>query len=266
MSDFIKFEKTGSIVCLTMNRPEARNALIGENDGQEIVDACQRVNLDNSARVVILTGAGSAFSSGGDLKKVKASLGTGLGQPSLSRQAYRNGIQRIPLALYNLDVPTIAAVNGPAIGAGCDIATMCDIRLASDTATFAESFVRIGLVAGDGGAWLLPRAVGLSRAYEMAFTGDAINAQQALEYGLVSRVVAPDALMQEANALAERIARNPGQALRMTKRLMREGQHTRLDTLLEMSASFQALAHWTPEHEEALNAFAEKRQPNFEGM
>ncbi len=115
---------------------------------------------------------------------------------------------------------------------------MCDIRIASDTATFAESFVRVGLVAGDGGAWLLPRAVGLSCACEMAFTGDAITAQQALEYGLVSKVVPLQELMTKAHVLAERIAKNPGQALRLTKRLLREGQHTRLDTLLEMSALY----------------------------
>ena len=264
MTDFIRFEQDGAVVTLTMNRPEARNALIGELDGQEIIDACGRINADNRIRAVILTGAGSCFSSGGDLKKIKASLGTGLGEPALSRQAYRNGIQRIPLALYNLEVPIIAAINGPARGAGCDITTMCDIRIASDTATFAESFVRVGLVAGDGGAWLLPRAVGMSRACEMAFTGDAITAQQALEYGLVSKVVPLQELMTEAHVIAERITKNPGQALRLTKRLLREGQHTRLDTLLEMSASFQALAHWTKDHEEALNAFAEKRPPTFQ--
>ncbi|RZJ16187.1 MAG: enoyl-CoA hydratase, partial [Haliea sp.] len=191
------------------------------------------------------------------------SLGQGLGEPTRSRLAYRNGIQRIPLALQALEVPTIAAVNGPAIGAGCDLATMCDIRIAADIATFAESFIKVGLVPGDGGAWLLPRAVGMSRACEMAFTGDAIDARQALDYGLVSRVVPPDELMAAANELAARIARNPSQALRMTKRLLREGQHTRLDTLLEMSASFQALAHWTSQHEEAVDAFLNKRTPVF---
>lgn len=263
MTPFIKFEQDGAVVTLTMNRPEIRNALIGQDDGDDILNACQRITRDMSVRAVILTGAGTCFSAGGDIRKIRETLGTGLGKPTRTRHAYRNGIQRIPLALYNLEVPIIAAVNGPAIGAGCDLTTMCDIRLASEKATFAESFIKIGLVPGDGGAWLLPRAVGMSRACEMAFTGDAITAQQALEYGLVSRVVPPEQLLPEAQALAARIASNPGQALRMSKRLMREGQHTRLDTLLEMSASFQALAHWTEQHEEAVDAFLAKRPPIF---
>ena len=140
---------------------------------------------------------------------------------------------------------------------------MCDIRIASDRATFAEKFVQLGLVAGDGGAWLLPRVVGMSRAAEMAFTGDPVNAADALAWGLVSRVVPPEELMVETHRLAERIAKNPGLALRMTKRLLREGQHVRLDTLLEMAAGLQALAHKTKQYEEAANAFLERRTPVF---
>ena len=176
------------------------------------------------------------------------------------RNGYRAGIQRIPLALYNLDVPTIAAVNGPAIGAGCDLACMCDIRIASEKAKFAESFVKLGIIPGDGGAWLLPRIIGMSKAAELTFTGDTIGAAEALACGLVSKVLAPDQLMAEARALAERIAANPGPALRMAKRLLREGQHLRLDSLLEMSAAFQALAHHTPEHDTALAAFLQPKR------
>jgi enoyl-CoA hydratase/carnithine racemase len=142
----------------------------------------------------------------------------------------------------------IAAVNGPAIGAGLDLACMCDIRIASENAVFAESFVKIGIIPGDGGAWLLQRVVGVSKAAEMTFTGDPINAQEALACGLVSKVVAADRLMDEALALARRIAANPGHQLRMAKRLIREAQTNRLDTILEMSAAFQALAHSTEEH------------------
>jgi 1,4-dihydroxy-2-naphthoyl-CoA synthase len=157
----------------------------------------------------------------------------------------------VQLALEKLDVPIIAAVNGPAMGAGCDLTTMCDIRIAAESARFAESFVKLGLVAGDGGSWLLPRVVGLSKAYEMALTGDTIDAQQALACGLVSQVVPDAELMPAARKLALRIAANPTQAVRMTKRLIREGQQNRLDTLLEMAASFQALVHTTADHREA---------------
>lgn len=264
MGPFLLFEKSGPLVTLTMNRPDIRNAVSDLDAIDDFVDACGRIQADLSVRAVILTGAGSVFSSGGNLKTMRANLGTGLGEPAMIRHSYRQGIQRIPLALYNLEVPTIAAVNGPAIGVGCDLACMCDMRIASDRATFAESFVKLGIVPGDGGAWLLPRAVGLSRASEMAFTGDAIDAREALACGLVSQVVPHDELMAQAGRLAARITVNPGHALRMTKRLMREGQHTRLDTLLEMSAGFQALAHHTAQHEEALDAFIQKRPPVFQ--
>jgi enoyl-CoA hydratase/carnithine racemase len=180
-----------------------------------------------------------------------------------TRYEYRNSLHKMVLAVSNVEVPLIAAVNGYAIGAGTDLACMCDIRIASDNAVFAESFVKLGIIAGDGGAWLLPRVIGLSRACEMAFTGDSIDAQTALAWGLVSRVVPASSLMDEARSLARRIAANPGYALRMTKRLIKEGQHVRLDTLLELSASFQALAHTSPDHQEALDAMIEKREPRF---
>lgn len=184
--------------------------------------------------------------------------------PMPIRSEYRLGIQKLTLALYNLEVPMIAAVNGYAIGAGCDLACMCDIRIASETARFAESFIKVGIVPGDGGAWLLPRVVGMSKAAEMSFTGEMLDAPAALACGLVSRVVASEDLMDEAMALARKIAANPGPTLRLTKRLLREGQTTRLDTLLELSAAYQALAHKTAEHVEAVNAFVEKRKPRFD--
>jgi enoyl-CoA hydratase/carnithine racemase len=142
---------------------------------------------------------------------------------------------------------------------------MCDIRIASEKARFAESFVKLGIIPGDGGAWLLPRAVGLSKACEMAFTGDPVDGTEAARIGLASKVVPHEKLMEEALGLARRIAANPPHALRMAKRLIREGQHARLDTLLEMSAAFQALAHHTADHKEAIAAFLDKRKPNFTG-
>jgi enoyl-CoA hydratase/carnithine racemase len=142
---------------------------------------------------------------------------------------------------------------------------MCDIRLASDKALFAESFVKVGIVPGDGGAWLLPRVIGMPRASIMAFTGDTIDAAQALAWGLVAEVLPADELAARAQALAQRIAANPGHALRLTKRLLREGQHMRLDSLLELSAAFQALSHHTDDHLEAVNAMLDKRAPNYAG-
>ena len=257
---FLLTEQTGAVVTLTLNAPEERNALSHQSQWDEIVDACERIARDQSVKALILTGAGSAFCAGGNVKDMRDKKGIAGGTPYQIREGYRHGIQRIPLALYNLDVPTIAAVNGAAIGAGCDLACMCDIRIASAKAKFAESFVKLGIIPGDGGAWLLPRVVGMSKAAELTFTGDTIDAAEALHIGLVSRVVAPEDLMKEAQALAARIAANPAPALRMAKRLMREGQHMRLDSLLEMSAAFQAIAHHTKEHDQALEAFLESQR------
>ena len=262
MSDFLKIERDGAVVTWTMNAPEMRNALTGNSAVDEFLAAIDAANADASVRVVILTGAGSAFSSGGNVKDMKRFLGNEIG-PAEIAQWYRSGIQRLPLAMQKLEVPSIAAVNGPAIGAGCDLTCMCDMRIASTNASFAESFIRVGLIPGDGGAWLLPRVVGLSKAMEMSFTGDAVHADEALRCGLVSRVVAPEALMGEAQALAARIARNPGQILRFSKRLIREGQQQSLPSLLELSAGLQVLAHKSPAHAEAVTAFIDKREPKF---
>ncbi len=260
---FLNITRDGAIWTLTMNQPETRNALTGNTAVEEFVQVCDEIRRDASVKAVILTGAGPIFSSGGNVKDMQRFFDDAL-TPDAIREEYRQGIQRIPRALTQLDVPVICAINGPAIGAGLDLTCMCDIRIASETATFAESFVRVGIVPGDGGAWLLPRAVGRAKAAEMAFTGEAIDAQQALACGLVSRVVPADQLLPTARALADKIAANPGAVMRMTKRLLREGEHSTLESLLELSAGYQALAHKTADHREAVMAFVEKRKPRFQ--
>lgn len=258
MQPFLDYELEDGVAILTMNRPDQRNALTRYAYFQEFVDLCEKMSGDLSVRAVILTGRGPAFCAGGNIKDMQERTGIFAGSTSELRDNYRNGVQRIPLAFYNLEIPTIAAVNGPAIGAGCDLACMCDIRIASEKAVFAESFVQLGMVPGDGGAWLLQRAVGLSKACEMAFTGDPIDAREALACGLASRVVPAEALLDEARALARRIARNPSGALRMSKRLIREAQHLRLDTILEMSAALQAIAQHSDDHLSAVKKLSAK--------
>ena len=262
MSTFLNYEQDGGIVTLTMNQPETRNPLTGNSAVPEFIEACERITADASVKVVIVTGAGSVFSSGGNVRDMQRYTGNAIPGTTI-REDYRRGIQRLTLALFNLEVPTIAAVNGAAIGAGCDLACMCDIRIAAASARFSEAFVNVGIIPGDGGAWLLPRVVGMSKAAEMTFTGQVLDATEALDCGLVSRVVPDDGLMQSALTLARQICAKPGPVLRMSKRLLREGQHVRLDTLLEMSAAFQALAHKSADHEEAIAAFIEKRPPKF---
>lgn len=263
MNPFLDIQRDGAIVTLTMHAPEVRNALTGNSAVDEFVAACAQINADTSVRAVIITGGDTIFSSGGNVKAMQRYFDDALDATRIVDE-YRGGIQRLTRAVFGLEVPAVAAVGGPAIGAGCDLACMCDIRIASERATFAESFVKVGIVPGDGGAWLLPRAVGMSRAAEMAFTGDAVDAREALAIGLVSQVVPPEQLMSAARGLAARIAANSGPALRMTKRLMREGQTCGLDSVLELSATMQAIAHKTPQHREAVLAFIEKRKPQFE--
>jgi enoyl-CoA hydratase/carnithine racemase len=265
MSEPILYERDGAVVTLTLNLPELRNPISDNDVVDAIVAALDRLDEDSEARVAILTGAGSAFSSGGNLKKFGQPGGLSDPAPVRTRQNYKRGIQRLPVRFAELEVPVIAAVNGPAIGAGCDLACMCDLRIAGESARFAESFVKIGIVPGDGGAWLLPRVVGFSKASEMALTGDMIDAQEALACGLVSKVVPDSELLAEARKLADRIAVNPSHAVRMTKRLLWESRSGTLPTLLEMSASMQALAHATDDNKEAIAAFLEKRKPNFTG-
>lgn len=260
---FLLVERQGHVVTATLNRPEQRNAISEAGHSREISDFCDTVSRDRSIRVVVLTGSGDAFCAGGNIKHMKNREGMFAGSPFELREAYRGGIQLIPTALYELEVPVIAAINGPAIGAGLDLACMADIRLASDNAKFAERFVKLGVVPGDGGAWLLPRVVGMARASLMTLTGETIDATKALEYGLVTEVVPLEELTERVMDIAEKIAANPGHATRLAKRLLREGQDMKLAPLLELSAAYQALAHSTKDHHEAVTAILEKRSPKF---
>ncbi|CAB3745577.1 Short-chain-enoyl-CoA hydratase [Paraburkholderia sediminicola] len=262
MANFLNIHREGAILVLTMDQPDTRDMLAGNTAVQEIVDACTMIAADVSVRAVILTGAGSVFSSGENVRDMQK-YERDTPPPETACQEYRSGIQRVPKALYHLEVPVIAAINGPAIGAGLDLACMCDIRIASASATFAESFLTAGIVPGDAGAWLLPRVVGRAKAAEMAFFGEPVSSAEALECGLVSRVVEPEALMDTALNVAARIAANPGAVLRMTKRLLRGAEHGSLESSLELAANLQAIAHMDPGHHEAVRAFAEKRPPKF---
>lgn len=262
MADFLIYAQEESVVTLTMDQPEQRNPLTGNTAIAEFLVAIDRIHDDPRVRCVILTGNGPSFCAGGNIREMKRQADPEVTETDI-RQQYRRGIQRLTLALFNLEVPVIAAINGHAIGAGLDLACLCDIRIASNRATFAESFIKLGIIPGDGGAWLLPRIVGMSRAAELAFTGDTIDAQQALAWNLVSRVVAHEELMPSARELATRIAQHASHGLRFTKRLMRESIDSRLDTILELSAVFQAISHKTADHREAVEAFLEKRSPRF---
>ncbi|MBB1051087.1 MULTISPECIES: crotonase/enoyl-CoA hydratase family protein [unclassified Dietzia] len=258
-------ERADHIETWTLNLPDSRNPISDPAIVDALCDRVAAVNADHDVRAVVLTGAGSAFSAGGNVKDMVDKAGMFGGSPYELRNGYRGGIQRIPRALYHCEVPVVAAVNGPAVGAGCDLAVMCDLRVASTKAWFAESFVQLGIIPGDGGAWLLTKAIGPARAAEMALTGDRVKAEQAAAWGLVNEVVEPGNLLEAAHALAARVAKNPPHAVRMAKKLLRESQHQSLESLLELSAAMQALAHHTADHREALAAFGEKRAGEYTG-
>ncbi|MBU0996291.1 MAG: crotonase/enoyl-CoA hydratase family protein [Proteobacteria bacterium] len=261
----IMFNIENGIATIVLNRPENRNVITSHEMVSEIETACNYVNQDMNLKVLIITGKDPAFSSGGNVKEMAAKKGMFSGTPAQIMVNYKRFVQRIPRAVHTVEVPTIAAVNGAAVGAGCDLALMCDMRIASEKAKFGETFLNVGLIPGDGGAYFLPRVVGMAKACELTFTGDLISADEALKIGLVNNVVAHDDLMKKTIALAEKIASKPPEALRMAKKLIYMGQYMQLPELLEQSASFQALCHNTQDHFEALNAMFEKRQPIFKG-
>lgn len=254
----ILFQTQGHVATLTLNQPKIRNAITGADIIAEMEQACSTVNADMNIKVLIVTGADPAFSAGGNIKDMRSKQGMFSGSPIQIMENYRRNVQRIPLALCGVEVPTIAAVNGPAIGAGCDLALMCDIRIASKRAGFGETFLNVGLIPGDGGAYFLPRAIGMAKACELTFTGETIDAGTALTIGLVNHVVDHEALMSSAQAMAGKIAQKPAAALRMSKRLLYMGQYTPLTQLLDQSAAYQALCHHSKDHQEALDVLLAK--------
>ena len=264
-SALISTHRHDSVVVLTLNRPERLNALPDLEDGEAFASVCEAINADEAVRCAVITGAGRAFSAGGDLKAMKERRDLFEGSGAQIRERYRRVVHRIVRSLYGLEVPLIAAVNGPAMGLGCDIAGLADIRIASDRASFGVPFLKLGIIPGDGGSWLLPRNVGYARAAEMLFTARSIDAETAERWGLVNRVVAHDDLMDEAMATAEQVAAHAPQALRMAKSLLRQGRDMNFDQMLEMSAAMQALAHLTDDHIEGVSAVLDKRPADFTG-
>ena len=257
--------RQGAILIWTLDREARLNALPDLTDGDEFADACARANADMTVKCVVLTGAGRAFSAGGDLTAMRDRRDLFEGSGAEIRARYRRVVHRIVRSLYDLEIPLVSAVNGPAMGLGCGIAATADIRIASERASFGVPFLKLGIIPGDGGAWRLPRDVGYARAAEMLFTGRSIDAETAERWGLVNRVVPHDRLMDEAMITAGQIAGQPPQALRMAKTLMRQGRDQTFEQILELSAAMQALAHMTEDHLEGVAAVLEKRPGDFTG-
>ncbi len=236
------------VATLTLNRHDVRNALTGTALAQDICTVADWVNRCDDVSVLLITGAGSAFSAGGNVKHMAERSGEFAGDAAELAQRYRQGIQQIPLAMQGIEVPVIAAVNGAAIGAGFDLANMADMRYASTAAKFGETFLNLGIIPGDGGAWFMQRLIGYQRAFELTLTGRTIGAQEAKDLGLVLEVFAPEELMPRTLEMAQRIAAQPPKATRLTKRLMKMAQRTELKDFLDICAAFQGMCHQEPEH------------------
>ena len=262
MSKSVLYEQDKRIVTITLNRPDTRNAL-SEDIINGLINALKKADEDKKVGCIVLTGAGKSFSSGGNLQEIKNMTTKDNMSLTELEDWYRFGIQKIPLTMNSIDVPVIAAVNGHAIGAGNDLCTMCDIRIAAEDAKFSESFLRIGIIPGDGGSWFLPKIIGLARANEMILTCDVLNADKALDWGLVSQIVPNQELMDAAYKIANKIGSQPPEASRRAKRLLRMSQNVSLDKALEMAASQQAILQQLDDHREAIDALLEKRDPNY---
>ncbi|MCW8886626.1 MAG: enoyl-CoA hydratase-related protein [Motiliproteus sp.] len=248
------------VALLTLNRDDVRNALTGTELIDDIVNTVEWANSNREVSVLVITGSGSAFSAGGNIKEMRDRGGDFAGDVAEVEERYRRGIQRIPLALHKTEVPVIAAVNGPAIGAGFDLANMADIRIASNKAKFGETFLNLGIIPGDGGAWFMQRLIGYQRAFELTLSGRVIGAEEAKELGIVLEVVEPEQLLEHSLKLARKIANQPRDASRMTKRLMKAAQRMELPDFLDLCACFQGMCHNNPEHLEAVNRFLESQQ------
>lgn len=255
-----RLELDHRVATLTFERDDVRNALTGTALIDDIVAVAGWANRCDEVSVLILTGTGSAFSSGGNVKDMAERRGDFAGDVAAVATRYRQGIQRIPLALQAVEIPIIAAVNGPAIGAGFDLANMADVRIASETARFGETFLKLGIIPGDGGAWFLQRQIGYQRAFELTLSGRLIDAAEALALGIVLEVVAPDQLLPRARELAARFAAQPPKALRLTKRLMSMAQRMELKDFLDLCAVFQGMCHNEPEHHDAVQRFLARQK------
>ena len=261
----IIYTKDDGIAIITLNRPQVLNAFTPVMI-DEWVRAIEATKLDPEVRVVIVTGAGRGFCSGADVRSFREREHTD-GNPVVDgRYWLQHSVHRVPLALRTLDKPYIAAVNGPAAGAGMDMASMADLRIASETATFTMSYVNVGIVPGDGGCYYLPRIIGVARALDLIWTGRTIDAQEALQIGYVSQKVPPDQLMDTATTYAKKLARGPQVAIELAKRLVYEGLETNnLFKELRSAEHAMLIARATEDAIEGPRAWAERRPPQFTG-
>lgn len=254
----IILEISQGIATLTLNRPEVFNAF-NEQQSYDVIDALKKIEKDKSVRVVILTGEGKAFCSGQDLKSI-----AGNKNRSLSESLYKRYNPMIR-AMRNLPLPIICKLNGVAAGAGCSMALASDMIIASENASLIEVFINVGLVLDSGSSYFLPRLVGSARAFELSTMGSKVTATQALEWGMINRVVKHEDLDSETSKIAEYYSKAPTKAIALMKKMLNKSFHSDLDSMLEYEAYCQEIAGKSSDYQEGVSAFNEKRKPEFKG-
>ena len=254
-----KLSITNKIATLTFCRNDIRNALTGSYLIDDIINTINYVNKNNKISVLIITGEGKAFSSGGNVKEMLKKNSSFSGPVEEVEKKYRYGIQKIPKAMEKIEIPTIAAINGPAIGAGFDLACMCDFRIMSNKAYLAENFINLGIIPGDGGAYFLQKLIGYQKAAELTLTGRKIFPDEALDLGLILKKVEDYQLLKEANKLATEIAKKPKNTVRYTKRLLKMGSKLALSEFLDFCALFQGISHNHEDHKNAVKKMKFKK-------
>jgi enoyl-CoA hydratase/carnithine racemase len=257
-------KKTPYQLWLTLNNPDQSNA-ITEEMIQSLCAVLKHADFDPEVRVIVLTGQGKNFCSGGDVKAMESRTGMFQGESNELRQRYQQGIQQIPRTLEEIATPVIAMVNGAAIGAGCDLAMMCDLRIGTASTKFGETFTKIGLVPGDGGTFFLQRVVGYAKAMEMTLTGEIYSGAKAKDFGLLNDLVEDQDLENETQKKAAQIASSPPVAQSLAKKAMKVSYLHDLHTSLDLLASYQGITQRTQDHFEALDAIKNTRPPTFKG-
>lgn len=262
----IIFEKVDDIGIITLNRPERFNA-VSDQMTAELASAIDGLNKDDTTRALIITGAGQAFCAGADFKKGEAALGwaSETATPEAFMRGYRDIVPRLICGLQALNVPTIAAINGVAVGLGCDMCLACDIRIACENTKLASIWIKRGFIPAAGGFWMLPRLVGVGRAAELIFSGRFVEAEEGERIGLYNKVVPALSLKNEAIKMAQSFTQNPPVGLKLTKMMLYRGLSMDFRTGIELAGAVQAVAHSTEDHIEAINAWREKRPPKYKG-
>jgi enoyl-CoA hydratase len=264
MYEHIRVERTDDVVTLVLNRPETRNSMTPAM-GEELASAVEEIRKDTSVRVVVLRGSGKAFSSGGDLSMLARDTGLVSGSEAPTMAGSPRDFYERFLSIARLPQPTIAAINGHAIGAGACLALGCDLRVAVSTAKIGFTFTRLGIHPGMGATYFLPRLVGTSTACDLLFSGRILTAEEALRLGLVNRVAPPESFDEAVSSWAREIASSAPLAVRLVKRAIYRGAQHSLEEMLDFESLQQSWTFTTNDAREGLQAMLEKREPRFRG-